>query len=98
MTPYPPEAGRYHLWLAWNCTWSQRTLIARNLLGLDDVISYSIAHWHRNDGGWWYRKGVDEPKELDDLLWVAGRALRRRRRRVNTREPTPRCARGVVLD
>jgi putative glutathione S-transferase len=59
-TPHTPEAGRYHLWLAYNCTWSQRTMIVRNLLGLQDVISYSMAHWHRNDGGWWFRDGIDD--------------------------------------
>ena len=58
-TPYAPEAGRYHLWLADNCTWSQRTRIAIGLLELDDAISFSTAHWHRNDGGWWFREGVD---------------------------------------
>ena len=58
-SPFPPDAGRYHLWLAWNCTWSQRTLIVRNLLGLQDALSFSMAHWHRNDGGWWFREGVD---------------------------------------
>ncbi len=31
-TPYAAQAGRYHLWLAWNCTWSQRTMLVRNLL------------------------------------------------------------------
>ena len=55
-----PEAGRYHLWLAWNCTWSQRTMIVRNLLGLQGVISTSLAHVHRNEGGWWFRDGIDD--------------------------------------
>ena len=59
-TAYAPEAGRYHLWLAWNCTWSQRTMIVRNLLGLRDAISTSLAHVHRNEGGWWFREGVDD--------------------------------------
>lgn len=65
-TPHAPERERYHLWLAWNCTWSQRTLIARNLLGLEDVISHSTAHWHRNDGGWWFRDGIDDLQPDDD--------------------------------
>jgi glutathionyl-hydroquinone reductase len=59
-TPFPPEAGRYHLWLAWNCTWSQRTLIVRNLLGLQEAIGVSMAHWHRNEGGWWFYEGLDD--------------------------------------
>lgn len=58
-SPFPAESGRYHLWLAWNCTWSQRTMIVRNLLGLDTAIGISLAHWHRNDDGWWFREGLD---------------------------------------
>ena len=34
-------------------------MIAANLLGLDEVLSWSLAHWHRNEGGWWFREGVD---------------------------------------
>lgn len=59
-TPHPPEAGRYHLWLAWSCTWSQRAWITRNLCGLRDAVSLSLAHWHRNDGGWWFADGLDD--------------------------------------
>ena len=68
-TPFPAEAGRYHLWLAWNCTWSQRTLIVRNLLGLGDAISHTMAHWHRNAGGWWFREGVDALQPNADQPW-----------------------------
>ncbi len=64
-SPHPPAADRYHLWLAWNCTWSQRTMIVRNLLGLEAAIGVSMAHWHRNEGGWWFRDGVDELGLLD---------------------------------
>lgn len=68
-TPYVPEAGRYHLWLAWNCTWSQRTLIVANLLGLQGALSVSMAHWHRNDGGWWFRDGIDDLQPDAEQAW-----------------------------
>ena len=68
-TPFAAEAGRYHLWLAWNCTWSQRTLIVRNLLGLADAISVSMAHWHRNEGGWWFPEGVDDLQPDEEQPW-----------------------------
>lgn len=68
-TAFLPEAGRYHLWLAWNCTWSQRTLIVRNLLGLADAISVSMAHWHRNDGGWWFHEGLDDLRADEPQPW-----------------------------
>jgi putative glutathione S-transferase len=68
-TPFVPEAGRYHLWLAWNCTWSHRAMIVRNLLGLEDAIGVSMAHWHRNDGGWWYREGLDALRPTRMQRW-----------------------------
>jgi putative glutathione S-transferase len=68
-TEFEPESQRYHIWLAWNCTWSQRTLIARNLLGLQEHVSFSMAHWHRNDGGWWFADGIDELQPDADQAW-----------------------------
>ena len=35
---YPPEAGRYHLYVSWACPWAHRTLIYRVLKALKDVI------------------------------------------------------------
>ncbi|MEO8654855.1 MAG: glutathione S-transferase family protein [Ramlibacter sp.] len=39
---YPAEAGRYHLYVSLACPWAHRTLIARVLKGLQDVISVSV--------------------------------------------------------
>jgi glutathionyl-hydroquinone reductase len=36
------EAGRYHLYVSLACPWACRTLIARTLKGLRDVISVSV--------------------------------------------------------
>lgn len=66
---HPPEARRYHLWLAWNCTWSQRTLIVRNLLSLQAVFPETQAHWHRNESGWWFRTGLDALKAEEPQRW-----------------------------
>lgn len=49
-----PEAGRYHIYAAWNCPWAHRTLLARVLLGLQDQISVSYARPRRSDQGWVY--------------------------------------------
>jgi putative glutathione S-transferase len=49
---YPPEKGRYHLYVSYACPWAHRTLIARKLKGLDDIVSYSVVHWHLAQGGW----------------------------------------------
>ena len=50
--PFTPDAGRYHLFVAWNCPWAHRTLLVRAVLGLQDVISISIAKPRRTDQGW----------------------------------------------
>ena len=41
-SPHPPEAGRYHLYVSLACPWAHRTLIARVLKGLQDVVSLSV--------------------------------------------------------
>ena len=43
--------GDLHLFAAWNCPWAHRALIARALLGLDDLtVSYALPR--RTDQGW----------------------------------------------
>ncbi|MCJ8144215.1 glutathione S-transferase family protein [Ancylobacter sp. A5.8] len=46
------EAGRYHLYVALICPWASRTLIARRLKGLDEVVSVSIVEPALTDQGW----------------------------------------------
>jgi glutathionyl-hydroquinone reductase len=60
-TPYAPEPGRYHLYLALGCPWAQSTAIAVRLLGLDGVITYSLVDDVRDGRGWAFRelRGVD---------------------------------------
>lgn len=40
---FPAEAGRYHLFVAFNCPWCHRVTLARNTLGLQDSISMDVA-------------------------------------------------------
>ncbi|TXD37040.1 glutathione S-transferase family protein [Lujinxingia vulgaris] len=49
---FTPEAGRYHLYVSYACPWAHRTLIARALLGLEEVIDVSVVHPHMLEGGW----------------------------------------------
>ncbi|EMR61380.1 putative glutathione s-transferase gst3 protein [Eutypa lata UCREL1] len=49
---FPPEKGRYHLYVSYACPWAHRTLIARKLKGLEDFISFSVVHWHMGEKGW----------------------------------------------
>lgn len=49
---YAAVAGRYRLYVSLACPWAHRTLIARALLGLDDVLPVSIVDWHMTEDGW----------------------------------------------
>lgn len=46
---FPAVPGRYHLFVALNCPWCHRVTLARNVLGLDQAISISIAFPNRTD-------------------------------------------------
>jgi putative glutathione S-transferase len=54
---FPPEAGRYHLYVSLACPWAHRTLIFRRLKGLEAKIGLSITHWLMADEGWTFAPG-----------------------------------------
>jgi putative glutathione S-transferase len=49
-----PQGGpeQHHLYVALACPWSQRAVIARAVLGLEDALSISYAHPYRDERGW----------------------------------------------
>lgn len=49
---YKPESQRYHLYVSYACPWACRTLIYRQLKGLEDHISVSVVHPDMHDEGW----------------------------------------------
>ena len=49
---FKAEHGRYHLYLSYACPWAHRTLIMRNLKGLERAISISIVDPYMGDDGW----------------------------------------------
>ncbi len=51
-TGFPAEAGRYHLYAAWNCPWAHRVLLTRVMKGLETAIAVSYARPRRTDQGW----------------------------------------------
>ena len=57
---FPPEKGRYHLWVAHNCPWAHRTVITRSIKKLQEVIGVSVAHYHRDEDGWWFSDSIDD--------------------------------------
>lgn len=56
---FKAEAGRYHLYVALICPWASRTLMARKLKGLEDVVGLSIAEPELTDQGWRFAPGAD---------------------------------------
>jgi len=57
---FPPEKGRYHLYVSYACPWAHRTLIVRELKGLTSLIDYTVVHWHMGEGGWRFRTNEDQ--------------------------------------
>lgn len=58
---FPAEPGRYHLYVSLACPWAQRALIVRRLLGLEDTISASIIDPVRDERGWAFTEGFEDP-------------------------------------
>ena len=70
---YPPEKDRYHLYVSWACPWgtffspsslhlASRTLIVRELKGLQDIIGRTVVHYHMGENGWRF---VETENELE---------------------------------
>jgi putative glutathione S-transferase len=49
---FKAEKGRYHLYVALICPWASRTLIARKLKGLEEIVSVSVVEPVLGDFGW----------------------------------------------
>lgn len=62
-TPYPAVAGRYHLYVSFACPWASRTIIARKLLGLEEVIGMTVVDPIRDERGWAFRDGPGYSKD-----------------------------------
>jgi glutathionyl-hydroquinone reductase len=62
---FKAEAGRYHLYVALACPWAHRTLIMRELKGLQDGISVSIVDPIMSDKGWMFS---DAPGTIPDTV------------------------------
>ena len=63
---FKAEAGRYHLFVALICPWASRTLIARAVKRLDDVIGITVVEPALTDEGW--RFGDDADCRPDPIL------------------------------
>jgi putative glutathione S-transferase len=68
---FAAEPGRYHLYVSLACPWAHRTLIARRLKGLEELISFSTVHWLMQENGWTFAAGpcvTGDPIHRSDYL------------------------------
>src|SRR5690349_19883427 len=56
---WPVEPGRYRLVAAKACPWANRSIIVRNLLGLEDVISLGLAAPVHDADSWTFDLDAD---------------------------------------
>ncbi|QUG77293.1 glutathione S-transferase family protein [Erwinia sp. E602] len=64
---FKAEAGRYHLYVSLACPWAHRTLIMRQLKGLEETISVSVVHPLMLENGWTFDE--DFPAATGDSLY-----------------------------
>lgn len=62
---FKAEKDRYHLYVAYICPWASRTLMARQLKGLTNLISVSVVNPRLSDNGWQFG---DYPGTGEDSL------------------------------
>jgi putative glutathione S-transferase len=55
---FPPEPGRYHLYVSYACPWAHRTLIARKLKGLEDALSFDVVDPILPSTGWSFERSA----------------------------------------
>ena len=61
---FKAEPNRYHLYVSLACPWAHRTLIYRQLKGLDQMISMSVVNAFMGDEGWTFEPGdgvIEDP-------------------------------------
>jgi putative glutathione S-transferase len=65
---FKAEAGRYHLYVVYNCPWAHRTLIFRALKKLDRAITVAYALDGVRDNGWTYESRAEYPECIPDTV------------------------------
>ncbi|KAK5260666.1 hypothetical protein LTR20_000069 [Exophiala xenobiotica] len=68
---YPPEKGRYALYVNYGCPWAHRTILVRGLKSLEPVIQMIVTDFDLSENGWLFtgRNGSDP---VDPLYGFTG--------------------------
>lgn len=66
---FPAAPGRYHLYVSLACPWASRTVIYRQLKGLQDVIGLTVVDPVRDERGW--RFTAEEPDPVNGFSFLA---------------------------
>jgi putative glutathione S-transferase len=66
-SPWPVEPGRYRLVVARACPWANRSVIVRQLLGLEPVLSMGIAGPLHDERSWRFH---NDPDNRDPVLGI----------------------------
>ncbi|WP_339488543.1 glutathione S-transferase family protein [Pseudomonas sp. EL_65y_Pfl2_R95] len=68
---FKAESGRYHLYVCLACPWAHRTLIFRQLKGLESLIDVSVVSWLMLENGWTFDKATGSSGDkLDNLEFL----------------------------
>jgi putative glutathione S-transferase len=64
-----PEPGRYHLYVSLACPWASRTVIVRQIMGLQDVLPMTVVDPIRDERGW--RFLPDQPDPVNGFTYLS---------------------------
>ena len=74
---FAAQGGRYHLYVSLACPWAHRTLIIRQLKGLESLIDVSVVSWLMLENGWTFDKTFGSTADpLDDFSFLHQRYTR----------------------
>ena len=67
---FAAEAGRYHLYVSLACPWAHRTMIFRNLKGLEDIVDVTVVDPLMLENGWEFMRapGQGDPLHGQEFL------------------------------
>lgn len=73
-SPFPAEKDRYVLYVHYGCPWAHRTIIVRQLKGLEEIIPLVESNGSEPNIGWTFADGADKfngTKHIRELYFKA---------------------------